>query len=189
VCERLEKDAGISPTQWLATVRPDGRPHVMPVWAIWVDDAFYFVTGTTTRKISHENSYQKNLMRKMRENDASSKIISFPQTGTAEWIESYVKEALTTHDGATVEVYQQILRHFTIWVAELPGHEKRFLPTQLIPTSIDLYLSTPRDQGYSVSHRNRVKSVLSGSACGSWRRKRPSAAIPRVISRCQPSRF
>jgi hypothetical protein len=45
----LEKDAGISPTHWLATVRPDGRPHVMPVWAIWVDDAFYFVTGTTTR--------------------------------------------------------------------------------------------------------------------------------------------
>ena len=22
---------------WLATVRPDGRPHVMPVWAVWDD--------------------------------------------------------------------------------------------------------------------------------------------------------
>src|SRR5438046_6612595 len=48
--ERFEEDAGISPTHWLATVRPDGRPHVTPVWAVWVDGAFYFVTGVTTRK-------------------------------------------------------------------------------------------------------------------------------------------
>ncbi|MBO0782398.1 MAG: tyrosine-type recombinase/integrase [Ktedonobacteraceae bacterium] len=93
---------------------------------------------------------------------ASSKIISFPQTGAAEWIESYVKEVLSKHDESTVEAYQRILRHFTTWVVELPGHEKRFLPTQLTPTSIELYLSTLRDQGYSVSHRSRVKSVLSG---------------------------
>jgi Pyridoxamine 5'-phosphate oxidase len=47
--ERFEEDAGISPTHWLATVRPDGRPHVMPVWTLWVDGAFYFVAGATTR--------------------------------------------------------------------------------------------------------------------------------------------
>ena len=27
---------------WVATVRPDGRPHVMPVWGIWMDDALWF---------------------------------------------------------------------------------------------------------------------------------------------------
>jgi hypothetical protein len=48
--ERFEEDAGISPAHWLATVRPDGRPHVMPVWTVWVDGAFYFVSGATTRK-------------------------------------------------------------------------------------------------------------------------------------------
>jgi hypothetical protein len=48
-CERFEEDAGISPTHWLATVRPDGRPHVMPVWTVWMDGAFSFVAGTTTR--------------------------------------------------------------------------------------------------------------------------------------------
>ena len=35
---------------WLATVRPDGRPHVMPLLAVWLDGALYFCTGTTTRK-------------------------------------------------------------------------------------------------------------------------------------------
>ncbi len=37
-------------TYWLATVRPDGRPHVVPILGLWLDDAFYFVTGETTRK-------------------------------------------------------------------------------------------------------------------------------------------
>jgi len=35
---------------WLATVRPDGRPHVMPLLAVWLDGALYFCTGRTTRK-------------------------------------------------------------------------------------------------------------------------------------------
>lgn len=48
--ERLEEDAGISPTHWLATVCPDGKPHVMPVWTVWVDGAFYFVAGAPTRQ-------------------------------------------------------------------------------------------------------------------------------------------
>ena len=47
--ERFEQDKGISP-HWLATVRPDGRPHVMPIWAVWVDGKFCFVTGSRARK-------------------------------------------------------------------------------------------------------------------------------------------
>jgi general stress protein 26 len=35
---------------WLSTVRPDGRPHVTPLVAIWLDDAPWFVTGPTERK-------------------------------------------------------------------------------------------------------------------------------------------
>lgn len=34
----------------IITVRPDGRPHAMIVWGIWLDDAYYFSTGATTRK-------------------------------------------------------------------------------------------------------------------------------------------
>jgi general stress protein 26 len=35
---------------WLSTVRPDGRPHVTPLLAIWQDDAAYFCTGHRERK-------------------------------------------------------------------------------------------------------------------------------------------
>jgi hypothetical protein len=35
---------------WLATVRPDGRPHLMPVIAFWMDGALHFVAGEGTQK-------------------------------------------------------------------------------------------------------------------------------------------
>ena len=35
---------------WVATTRPDGRPHVMPVWGLWLDETFYFSTDVESRK-------------------------------------------------------------------------------------------------------------------------------------------
>jgi nitroimidazol reductase NimA-like FMN-containing flavoprotein (pyridoxamine 5'-phosphate oxidase superfamily) len=39
-----------SRTCWLATTRPDGRPHLMPVIAFWIDGALHFVAGEGTQK-------------------------------------------------------------------------------------------------------------------------------------------
>lgn len=35
---------------WIATVRADGRPHVTPLVAVWVDDALHFATGANEQK-------------------------------------------------------------------------------------------------------------------------------------------
>lgn len=35
---------------WLTTVRADGRPHVTPLIAVWLDPALYFCTGSTEQK-------------------------------------------------------------------------------------------------------------------------------------------
>ncbi|WP_314174562.1 pyridoxamine 5'-phosphate oxidase family protein [Streptomyces winkii] len=35
---------------WLTTVRPDGRPHVTPLLAVWYDGALHFCTGEEERK-------------------------------------------------------------------------------------------------------------------------------------------
>ena len=35
---------------WVSTTRPDGRPHAMPVWGVWVDGALYFGTDRSSRK-------------------------------------------------------------------------------------------------------------------------------------------
>jgi hypothetical protein len=43
VVERMEK----TQNYWVATVDPDGQPHAVPVWALWVDGALCFGGGQT----------------------------------------------------------------------------------------------------------------------------------------------
>ncbi|WP_126631908.1 pyridoxamine 5'-phosphate oxidase family protein [Dictyobacter alpinus] len=35
---------------WISTVRSDGRPHVSPLVAVWLDGAIHFSTGTDEQK-------------------------------------------------------------------------------------------------------------------------------------------
>jgi nitroimidazol reductase NimA-like FMN-containing flavoprotein (pyridoxamine 5'-phosphate oxidase superfamily) len=42
---------------WLSTVRADGRPHVTPLVAVWLDEALYFCTGEGEQK---EKNIQRN---------------------------------------------------------------------------------------------------------------------------------
>ncbi|MGE5333924.1 MAG: pyridoxamine 5'-phosphate oxidase family protein [Nitrososphaerota archaeon] len=44
------QDAEARKTYWLATVRPNGRPHVAGIGALWLDGKFYFTSGAGTRK-------------------------------------------------------------------------------------------------------------------------------------------
>jgi hypothetical protein len=34
---------------WLASVRPDGTPHVVPRWGVWLDGRFWYDGAPTTR--------------------------------------------------------------------------------------------------------------------------------------------
>jgi hypothetical protein len=34
---------------WIATTRPDGRPHCRPVWGVWLPDGFWCSTGSLAR--------------------------------------------------------------------------------------------------------------------------------------------
>jgi hypothetical protein len=46
---QLEGDAGQA-RYWLATTRPDGRPHLAGVGGLWVDGTVYFTSGAAARK-------------------------------------------------------------------------------------------------------------------------------------------
>jgi general stress protein 26 len=35
---------------WISTIRADGRPHMTPLVAVWLDGALYFTTGATEQK-------------------------------------------------------------------------------------------------------------------------------------------
>jgi nitroimidazol reductase NimA-like FMN-containing flavoprotein (pyridoxamine 5'-phosphate oxidase superfamily) len=47
----VEKKMSSCRTFWIATIHATHeRPHVMPVWGVWVNDAFFFSTGRKSRK-------------------------------------------------------------------------------------------------------------------------------------------
>lgn len=41
---------------WLSTVRRDGRPHVTPLPAVWLDGVLYFCTGSAEQKTKNLES-------------------------------------------------------------------------------------------------------------------------------------
>jgi hypothetical protein len=46
---RVEEALAAAPLYWIATVRPDGGPHLHSIWGSWVGDYLYFEGGDTTR--------------------------------------------------------------------------------------------------------------------------------------------
>jgi uncharacterized pyridoxamine 5'-phosphate oxidase family protein len=66
--DRLKK----SRQYWIATTRPDGRPHVMVVWALWMNGRIYFSTGAETVKA---RNIAKNPRCTMCSEDAAEAVI------------------------------------------------------------------------------------------------------------------
>jgi PPOX class probable F420-dependent enzyme len=53
--QRLRND----PLVWLITVRPDGRPHVVPVWFFWDGETFLICSQPNAQKLRnlHQNPH------------------------------------------------------------------------------------------------------------------------------------
>jgi general stress protein 26 len=54
----IEARLGRELTIWIATVRGDGKPHLTPVWFVWLDDKIYIAIGTESQKFSNLRSNQ-----------------------------------------------------------------------------------------------------------------------------------
>lgn len=71
---------------WMATVRDDGRPHLVPVWFVWLSDMLYFCTGKHSQKFHN-----------LRQNQNIS--LALPDTGSVVIVEGEAHAA----DRATTE--------------------------------------------------------------------------------------
>lgn len=49
----FETEMSASINYWLSTTRPDGRPHSMPIWGIWLEQHFVFFTEPQTQKVKN----------------------------------------------------------------------------------------------------------------------------------------
>ena len=80
------------------------------------------------------------------------------------WIDRYGASRLAFKRETTRNTYTIILRQFLTWLSNLPGHELSFNPVlYLTQTAVQTYLFCELTD-MSVSHRERVKSILSSFA-------------------------
>lgn len=116
-------------TYWLATVRRDGSPHVMPILAVWVDGSLFFCTGGGTVKA-------KNLAREPR---CAITVEQEPLDLVLEGI------AETTRDAATLQRVADTYASVYDWHVTVRGGalEGEGAPTAG-PSPRDVYELTPR---------------------------------------------
>lgn len=69
--------------------------------------------------------------------------------------------SMSGHSNSTVDAYGRVLRQLAAWLEQRPGGEKGFRPDLLTATALQTYLAQLASDGYSVSHRARVKAVVS----------------------------
>src|SRR6266568_4912842 len=82
----------------------------------------------------------------------------------ASWVDRYVTSQLALKRETTKTTYAIILRQFLVWLGSQPGHEPPFDPAlDLTRTAVQTYLFSELTKT-SISHRERVKSILSGFA-------------------------
>ena len=48
--ESIAEQLRASRNYWICSVSPDGYPHALPVWGVWVENHLYFVTKRASRK-------------------------------------------------------------------------------------------------------------------------------------------
>ena len=48
--EWVDSQLAKSRNYWIGSTRPDGRPHVTPVWGVWMDGAVYFSSDPNSRR-------------------------------------------------------------------------------------------------------------------------------------------
>ena len=75
----VEQKLVASKSYWLATTRPDGRPHTVPVDGLWLDGAFYFGGDPATVHIRNLRSDPRAVVHT---ESGESPVIA---EGTAEW--------------------------------------------------------------------------------------------------------
>jgi uncharacterized pyridoxamine 5'-phosphate oxidase family protein len=123
-------DAGEANSFWLGTTRPDGRPHVAAVGALWLDDKVYFVTGARTRK-------GRNLAKN------ASCVFSVTLKGLDLVLEG---TAVKITDDATLQRLAKVYRDQSGWPASVRdgAFTAEYSAPSAGPPPWDLYVLTPK---------------------------------------------
>jgi general stress protein 26 len=88
---------------WISTVRADGRPHVTPLVAVWLDGALHFSTGAGEQKCVNLQGNPHVIL----------------TTGCAEWTEGI--DIVVEGDAVRVTDHARLRRLARAWAAKWDG--------------------------------------------------------------------
>jgi site-specific recombinase XerD len=86
-----------------------------------------------------------------------------PLRAEVDFVNEYA-QTIAAKNPATVDAYMRAIRQFTTWLQDRPGAGGRFVPDHFTRTAVETYLAHLEAEGYSVSHRARLKAALAGFA-------------------------
>jgi nitroimidazol reductase NimA-like FMN-containing flavoprotein (pyridoxamine 5'-phosphate oxidase superfamily) len=119
---------------WISTTYPNGRPHVMVIWGLWIEDKFYFSTASTSRKarnlaansrcvISTENSAEAVIVEGVAEIIPAAKEAAFVQ----KFIRLYKRKYNWKIDSSEGDIYAVRPRTvFGLWEAKFTEASTRW---------------------------------------------------------------
>ncbi|MEI2778446.1 MAG: pyridoxamine 5'-phosphate oxidase family protein [Tetrasphaera sp.] len=127
VQQRLESDI----IGWLTTVRPDGRPHAVPVWFLWQGNRALIMSEPITQKVENVRNAPHTLLHLHTDETGNGVVVL---TGTAaisnrsstEWLPE-IRESYTAKYAAAMERFGMGLNAF----AEQFSLVIEFTPTTL----------------------------------------------------------
>jgi hypothetical protein len=87
---------------WVASVGPHNRPHVTPIWGVWVDEAFWMEGGARTRRFRNLAVNPATVVTVERGNDAvilegDAELVTDIDDDLAERLLSAYRKYLPTH--------------------------------------------------------------------------------------------
>lgn len=121
---------------WVATTSPDGRPHVMPVWAVWDHESLWFSSSVGSRKarnvardarcsITTDNALEPVVLEGIAERVIERELIaSFLDRMNTKYSTDYAIDFLDPDVNASFRVRPQ--RAFGLTEADFPGSPTRW---------------------------------------------------------------
>ncbi len=123
----VDEKMGKSRNYWVCTTRPDGRPHAVPVWGVWLDNTLYFSSGTTSVKA-------KNLAQ-------NPNVVVHLESGDETLIIEGTIAVLDYTDARKPAIFKDYAEKYTFNPAENDDAEKGIW-YQLVPTKIMTWLES-----------------------------------------------
>ena|SRR5713101_7207563 len=120
--ERLRNDLMI----WLSSVRPDGRPHIVPVWFLWDGESILIFSQPHTQKIRNLR-YNPNVMLALDDTRSGNDVVMFE--GKAELLN---EPTVNTTMAAYATKYDSLLRSMGWDAATMAAAHS--LPIRITPT-------------------------------------------------------